>query len=406
MTRPADLRRGRRAVFAGTFAVYAAASFAGPIAPDIAAALGRESADPAFLVVPFTAAFGLLFPFWGRLVDRRGVRLPIIASLALIAIPGCALALVDSDEALMVLRFLQGAGAAGMPPAAQAYLVRAAPADESGRAIGAMMVAVVLGTLASQAIAGLLEALAGWRGAVLVLAGLLPAVTAAWALAVLIPEQAPVRRAPSPPLRALLADRRVTSGYAVAALLFGSYWTLLAGLGETLRFERFDLSASAAGLVPMLGVLGVLATVASGRAVDRFRQRAPMLAVAATGSALALALSGQRGLLGFVGALAVFLTVYWALLPIVSLQVARHAPPEATGTALALVFSSLWLGAAAWGLGASLLLDGFTEVALATAASWALAGVAALAFEGRAERDRGDHAGDDQPAREEHEIRL
>ena len=383
MTRTAELRRGRRAVLAGTFAVYAAASFAGPIAPDIAAGIGRPSGDPAFLVVPFAAAFGLCFPAWGRLADRRGVRLPIIASLALTAVAGCALVIVDSSEAMIGLRLLQGAAAAGVPPAAQAYIVRSAPPGQSGRAVGAMMVAVLLGTLASQGIAGLLEAVAGWRVAVLVLAGGLAAVAGVWAAVVLEPSSAEASQAQPPPLRRLLADRRVSSAYAIAALLFGSYWTLLAGLGETLRVERFDLSASVAGLVPMLGLLGVLTTIATGRAVDRFRQRAPMLALAGTGAALALFASAQQSLPGFVVVVGLFLTVYWALLPIASVQVARHAPREGTATALALVFSALWLGAAAWGLGASLLLDGFTEVALATAASWALAGVVALAFEGR-----------------------
>lgn len=383
MTGTAELRSGRRAVLAGTFAVYAAASFAGPIAPDIATGIGRPSGDPAFMVVPFAAAFGLCFPAWGRLADRRGTRLPIIASLALTAVAGCALVVVDTSEAMIGLRLLQGAGAAGVPPAAQAYLVRSAPAGQSGRAVGAMMVAVLLGTLASQTIAGLLAAVAGWRVAVLVLAGVLAAVAGTWAAVVLEPSTAEASQAPPPPLRRLLADRRVSSAYVIAALLFGSYWTLLAGLGETLRFERFDLSASVAGLVPMLGLLGVLTTMATGRAVDRFRQRGPMLALAGTGALLAVVASAQQSLAGFVIVVGLFLTVYWALLPIASVQVARHAPPETTATALALVFSALWLGAAAWGLVASVLLDGFTEVALATAASWALAGVAALAFEGR-----------------------
>ena len=405
MTGTAELRRGRRAVLAGTFAVYAAASFAGPIAPDIAAGIGRPSGDPAFLVVPFAAAFGLCFPAWGRLADRRGVRLPIIASLALTAVAGCALVLVDSSEAMIGLRLLQGAAAAGVPPAAQAYLVRSAPSGQSGRAVGAMMVAVLLGTLASQSIAGLLEAVAGWRVAVLVLAGVLAAVTGAWVAAVLEPSSVEAPQGPPPPLRRLLMDRRVSSAYVVAVLLFGSYWTLLAGLGETLRFERFDLSASLAGLVPMLGLLGVLTTVATGRAVDRFRQRGPMLALASTGGGLALVASAQQSLAGFVIVVGLFLTVYWALLPIASVQVARHAPPETTATALALYFSALWLGAAAWGLGASVLLDGFTEVALATAASWALAGVAALAFEGRGSSSEAK-AGEERVERGERKIRL
>ena len=390
MTATAELRDGRRAVLAGTFAVYAAASFAGPIAPDIAAGIGRPSGDPAFLVVPFAAAFGLCFPAWGRLADRRGARLPIVASLALTAIAGCALVVVESSEAMIALRLLQGAAAAGVPPAAQAYMVRSAPPARSGRAVSAMMVAVLLGTLASQGIAGLLEAVAGWRVAVLVLAGGVAAVAGIWGALVLEPSSAEGAEAQPSPLRRLIADRRVSSAYLIAALLFGSYWTLLAGLGETLRFERFGLSASVAGLVPMLGLLGVLTTIATGRAVDRFRQRAPMLALAVTGAVLALVLSGQRSLAGFVVVVGLFLTVYWALLPIASVQVARHAPPESTATALALVFSALWLGAAAWGLGASLLLEGFTEVALATAASWALAGVVALTFEGRAPADEGD----------------
>src|SRR5437899_1661007 len=98
--------------------------------------------DPSALVVPFCLAFAGAFPLWGSLADRIAAARVIAIALGLMVVAGAAVALAPSAPALIVARAVQGAAAAGVPPAAQAALAQSSAEHETGRAMSPMMLAV------------------------------------------------------------------------------------------------------------------------------------------------------------------------------------------------------------------------------------------------------------------------
>src|SRR4051812_6277442 len=89
--------------------------------------------DPSALVVPFCVAFAAAFPAWGRLADRIAPARVIAIALGLMVATGAMVAFAPSEGALLAARAIQGAAAAGIPPAAQAALARSSAEHETGR---------------------------------------------------------------------------------------------------------------------------------------------------------------------------------------------------------------------------------------------------------------------------------
>src|SRR4051794_529916 len=131
--------------------------------------------DPAVLVVPFCLGFAGGFVAWGRVVDRRGPAAVIRWALLATAVAGALVALAPTPTLLALARLLQGAAAAGIPPAAQAALAADASSDRTGRALSGMMLAVALATLGGPALAPLLHDATGWTSTALLL-GTVPAL--------------------------------------------------------------------------------------------------------------------------------------------------------------------------------------------------------------------------------------
>jgi MFS transporter, DHA1 family, inner membrane transport protein len=349
-----------------TLATYLTADFVAPLAPRLGRALGRDL-DPAVLVVPFCATFALAFPVWGRIADRHRAGAALAASLGGLALFGVVLACAPSYALVLVARAGAGAFAAGVPPTAQALLAARAGDGATGRAVSAMMVAVAVATLGGPLVAAPLADLAGWRAAS-VLLGVLPALAAAVACAPLA-SWAPSRRRDR-----VHATPALAAGWGCAALVLAAYWTLVT------RWSSIAGGAgTAAALLPLAGLAGIMLVVVAGRAADRRGPRTPMVlttVAGAAGYALAAATS-SRAL--FLAGLAVAVAAYWSYLPIVAAQVQRAAPEAMRASAAGLLYSSMWLGAALGGLAAAAAGD--PRVILAGAAvSWT--GAAVVAWRG------------------------
>ena len=172
-------RMSRRWIQLATFAAYLP-SAALPVLAERSDPFGG-SLDPSVLVVPFCLAFAAGFPFWGRIADRMAAERVIVLALGLMVASGVLVALAPTEPSLIVARALQGAAAAGVPPAAQAALARSRSEGEAGRALSPMMLAVAFAVLAGPAIAQGLGDAAGWTATVLVVSCLMPLVLAATA---------------------------------------------------------------------------------------------------------------------------------------------------------------------------------------------------------------------------------
>jgi MFS family permease len=349
-------------VYAATLAAYLTADFIAAVSGSV---LG--GVDPALLVVPFCAAFAVAFPVWGRVADEHPAGRVLAVSLGGVAGGGLLLALAPSHALLVVARALEGAAAAGVPPTAQALLAARAGNHAAGKAVSGMMICVAVATLGGPALASTLQPMLGWRATSIVL-GLVPAAAAALVCAPI----GSAARAERGPLRVTPA---LVAGWACSTLVLAAYWTLLTRWQAIA--DGVGLGSDGSVLLPVAGAVGIPLVVVAGRSADRRGPRLPMAATMTLGAAaLALAATTSSAAVFLVGACAA-LALYWSYLPVVSVQVQRSAPVNARASAAGVLYSAMWLGAAAGGLAAT-AAPSWRFVVGGAALSWALAGTVAL----------------------------
>lgn len=101
-------------VFAVTLTAVMGASSITPAFPQIAEALGVTPQQTGLLITVYYVPGIVLTPVLGFLADRYGRKLIVVPSLFLFGVAGAGCALMRDFQALLVLRFFQGAGAASL----------------------------------------------------------------------------------------------------------------------------------------------------------------------------------------------------------------------------------------------------------------------------------------------------
>jgi hypothetical protein len=375
--------RAKARIWIGAGAVYGVAAFAPALDG------GRAPGDAAWSVVPFCAAFALAFVPWGRWADRHGAAAAMRWAALGLLVAGVPLLLPLGDTGWVAGRALEGAAAAGFPPAAQAALAALGGARGAGRAIGEMSIAVAVGTLLLPLVAGLGESAIGSTAVLAVGAIGLPLL----ALAAVRPlgqdgGGTKARTLPGPAAvsdheAALVLTPGILAAWACAFLVLLAYWTVVTRAASLLGPGGAGLGEDAARAVPLAGgVAGIVLTGLVAGVADRRGPRAPMVAVLLTGAAgLVLAAAAGTATAAAAG-VAGFVTAYWCYLTLVGVQVVRSAPARTHGRALGGLYASMWTGAAVGG-GLATLSGSWIAVLSVCAIAWlTAAGVAARWFLG------------------------
>ncbi len=133
-----------------------------PAFPEIRDALGISSGQVGLLITVFTLPGILLTPVAGVLSDRYGRRKVLVPSLFLFGIAGVACALATNFGLLLVLRTLQGVGAAALGAINVTMIGDLYSGQRRTEALGYNSSVLSLGTASYPAIGGAL-ALLGWR---------------------------------------------------------------------------------------------------------------------------------------------------------------------------------------------------------------------------------------------------
>ena len=107
-------QRNLRIIFAVTLMAVLGVSSITPAFPNIVRELGVSSSQVGLLITFFTLPGIILAPFLGVLADRIGRKRILVPSLFLFAIAGTACAFIHQFHMLLLLRALQGAGAAAL----------------------------------------------------------------------------------------------------------------------------------------------------------------------------------------------------------------------------------------------------------------------------------------------------
>jgi DHA1 family bicyclomycin/chloramphenicol resistance-like MFS transporter len=210
--------------------------------------LARDFAVPAsragLVITAYFGGFALVGFIAGPLSDRFGRRPVLLGGLVLLAFSSLACALATSLAALLMLRFLEAAGAAGAPVLARAIVRDLWRDRDLARALGLLAMSMGVSPVLGPVLGGLVADSVGWRWIFGLVAGL--AVLAAFVVYAGVAETL-TSRAPGKPretwrdMRMLLVRSRFRTGVLYGAacyLAFGALYTaapfmLIARLGLT-----------------------------------------------------------------------------------------------------------------------------------------------------------------------------
>lgn len=157
-----------------------------PAVPYLPELLGAQAAHAQFVLAAYVAGTSIGLIAYGALADRLATRILLVGSLLATAFVSLACALTDRIEALIALRAVQGAVAAG--PAVFAPGIIKAMLDEKAaiRALGALGSVEALAPAIAPIIGAWLLGLGGWRLSFAVITGLSVLLAAAiWRLGAL-----------------------------------------------------------------------------------------------------------------------------------------------------------------------------------------------------------------------------
>lgn len=263
-----------------------------PSLPEIVTGVGAARAQAGLLLGASSLPGIVLAPVIGVLADRFGRREILIPCLVAFAVAGGLVLVATSLPQLLVLRFVQGCGSAGLINLAVVLIGDHWEGPDRARMIGRNAAVLTLCLSVFPALGGVLTDLGGWRAPfalyplALVTAGLM-----AWRLPRSEPLEVGLREQlgrAAPVLRQPQVLAAIAAGVIVFALIFGLLLTVLPLYLEA----AFGLSAGVRGLLLGLPALSNTAVQLSLGRLQRFTKRQQLSAgalVLAGGTAITAA---------------------------------------------------------------------------------------------------------------------
>lgn len=242
-----------------------------PNIPDILSDLGQPDSQAGLLVAVGPLPGVVVAPILGVLADRLGRRKVLLPCLVLFAVAGVGAAFSPTFGVLLVMRFLQGLGSAGLISLAIVMIGDHWTGLDRTRLIGrnSAVITVCLALLPS--ISGGIAEIANWRWAIgLSSFGLVVAAIGAQRLPAVVPDRSRSVReqiaGAVSVIRQPLVMAVVVAGVVLFAVIFGVFLTALPVHLE----EQFGLGPGLRGVV--LSVPAIGSTIAAFN-LARVRQR-------------------------------------------------------------------------------------------------------------------------------------
>lgn len=344
-------RRLLVALGVAVFMVNLDARVVAPLLPTLASELDVSLARAAWLLTAYMLPYGLCQLLFGPLADRYGKVTVCSHAMAAFSLGTACTALWPSFGAIVTLRALTGATAAGLIPLTLAYIGDTVPYERRQATIATLMAAAGASQALSTSLGGTLATVLSWREVFPVLGALAGASALALYGYGRHARRVPVLSTERPAYRSVLTSPRM---WPLLLLVGSEGFLFMGGLAylSGLLEQRFGLGALEIGWVMAGTGAAQLLTARLMRRLIPWLSERRRLAIG--GAALALAY------------LACAVAPHWAVVALggaligvgfilchTTLQTrATEAVPEARGTAVALFAFSLFLGA---GLGTALL---------------------------------------------------
>ena len=162
------------AIVAGLIAINAfAIDIMLPGLQQIGAGLGEPDPNRRQLVIPaYMLGFGILQMVFGPLSDRYGRRGPLLVGLVIYVIAALSAFVVKDFTALIILRFVQGAGAAASAVIGTALVRDRFVGDEMAKTMSLVFMVLMLSPIFAPALGQALLLILDWRGLFMFMAAL------------------------------------------------------------------------------------------------------------------------------------------------------------------------------------------------------------------------------------------
>ncbi|MDA1035821.1 MAG: MFS transporter [Chloroflexi bacterium] len=288
---------GLQVIFGSSVMMIMGASLVYPVLPVIADALQIGEGQIGYVLSAFTFPAIFLSPVGGLLIDLRGRKQVLVASLLLSAI-----AFVDSLEMLLALRALQGVAYAGIMPLVVVLIGDTFEKDQETIAQGVKVVLDRMALLVLPAAAGALAAIA-WQ-APFVLYGL--AIPLGLAAARWLPESAVDKHSHAPTyVKQVFREAMRVRSAAIFSMSSMRFFLEMSFFIYVPLFALNSLGVEVArgGLLFTVFAIGSISTAGMVGSISRRFERFPMVigAFAVQGVCLLLAsVAGSVWALGFV----------------------------------------------------------------------------------------------------------
>ena len=330
-----------------------------PLFPFVKAEFGVGYSELGLLATLFYATSGLAQTPAGFMVDRFGARNVLFAGLGLLAAATAAYGLAPGFWGLVPLVMLAGLGNSVFHPADYSILTASVSQPRLGRAYGAHTIGGNLGWAAAPVSALALEALVGWRGALILLGlgGLVALAVIAQGRELLRYEA--VKRTGAAEALLPLISRPVVLCFVYFVLLavaLIAVQTFLPPLLEQLHGTPLELASVALTAFLLGNSAGILA---GSVLADRTTRHDLIVAVGLAGGAIMLLVVAEASLpdMGLVAAITLAGVMVGVTTPSRDMLVRGAAPRGATGRVFGFVYSGLDLGSSLAPLAVGLMLD-------------------------------------------------
>lgn len=163
----------------GVVAVFVSMSGLTVALPTLTRELSASPAQSTWILLGYMLVTTALILVFGRMADIIGRRPLYLAGLVVFTAATGLCVLVPSAEWMIVVRLLQGVGAAAVITNNTALLTDTFPPDQLGRALGANATVAATAQVIGPVVGGLATAAIGWRGLFIVVLGCAIVATAA-----------------------------------------------------------------------------------------------------------------------------------------------------------------------------------------------------------------------------------
>jgi MFS transporter, ACDE family, multidrug resistance protein len=287
-------------IFGSSVMMIMGASLVYPVLPVIADAFNIGEGNIGLVLMAFTVPAIFLSPVGGMLIDLRGRKQVLVASLLLYGASGLAIVLVDSLPLLLGLRFLQGIAYAGIMPLVVVLIGDTFAKEQETTAQGVKVVLDRMALLLVPAVAGGLGAIA-WQLPFALYSVAIPLGFAAWRW---LPEPEIVKHSHAPTyvkdvFRASMRVRSLTI-FSMSSMRFFLEMSFFIYV-PLYAIDRLGVEVSRGGLLFTVFAIGSIATAGMVGTIARRFERFSIVIVAFTLQGVCLGVASVAGSVWVMG---------------------------------------------------------------------------------------------------------